>query len=67
MTRDDVIKYAETLGVNLQPDDVALILEWAREDQEQDIRFTVWEYLDTYEGISHTRDLEFWGEELDDM
>lgn len=65
-SRDDVLKYADKLGLTLADEDVAEILEWAQDDAQQDIRWTVWEYLDMYEGISHTRDLELFPNGDDD-
>ena len=63
---NDVVAYAGKLGISLTRGDVELILDWAREDGETDVRFPVWEYLDTYEGISHTRDPEFFADEYQD-
>ena len=65
-SRDDVLKYADKLGLTLADEDVAEILEWAQDDAQQDIRWTVREYLDMYEGISHTRDLELFPNGDDD-
>jgi len=66
MTYDDVMAYASKIGIAFTRGDVEQILEWAREDKETDIRYTVWEYLDEYEGISHTRDPEFFADEYED-
>ena len=66
MTYDDVVQYAKKIGVAFTRGDVELILEWAREDGETDVRYPVWEYLDTYEGISHARDPEFFADEYSD-
>lgn len=63
---DDVVKYASKLGISFTRGDVEEILEWAHDDKQTDVRWTVWEYLDMYEGISHTRDLEFWPNGDDD-
>ena len=59
MTYDDVMAYASKIGIAFTRGDIEEILEWAHDDQQTDVRYTVWEYLDMYEGISHTRDLEF--------
>ena len=64
---DDVVAYAKKIGVTLAKDDVELILQWAQDDLETDVRYPVWEYLDTYEGISHTADPEFFAEEFWDI
>jgi hypothetical protein len=66
INRKAVLDYAEKLGIDFDPADVDEILEWAHDDQQTDVRRTVWEYLDMYEGISHTRDLEFWPNGDDD-
>lgn len=66
MTYDNVVQYAKKIGVAFTRGDVELILEWAREDGETDVRYPVWEYLDTYEGISHARDPEFFADEYSD-
>jgi hypothetical protein len=63
MTYDDVVAYASKIGIAFTRGDVEQILRWAREDGQTDLRATVWEYLDAYEGISHARDYEFWNEE----
>lgn len=64
MTYDDVVAYAKKINITFTRDDIELILEWAQADKETDVRYPVWEYLDTYEGISHTRDPEFFADEL---
>jgi hypothetical protein len=67
MTYDDVLAYASKIGIAFTRGDVEQILEWAREDNETDVRYPVWEFLDTYEGISHARDPEWFADEyLDD-
>lgn len=66
MTYDDVTEYAKKIGISFTRGDVEEILEWAREDNETDIRYTVWEWLDTFEGISHRADPEFFADEYSD-
>lgn len=66
ITYDDVVAYANKIGISFTRGDVEEILEWAHDDKQTDVRWTVWEYLDMYEGISHTRDLEFWPNGDDD-
>lgn len=67
MTYDDVVAYAKKINISFTRGDVELILEWAQEDKQDDVRYPVWEYLDTYEGISHVRDPEFFAEEFWDI
>lgn len=67
MTYDDVTAYASKIGIAFTRGDVELILSWAQEDLETDVRYPVWEYLDMYEGISHTRDPEFFADELSEI
>ena len=67
MTYDDVVAYAKKIGVAFTRGDVELILSWAQEDGETDVRYPVWEYLDTYEGISHCADPEFFADEFADL
>lgn len=66
MDYDDVVEYASKIGISFTRGDVEEILQWARDDKQTDIRWTVWEYLDEYEGISHTRDLELFPNGDDD-
>lgn len=66
MTYDDITAYASKIGIAFTRGDVEQILRWAREDNQDDLRCTVWEFLDTYEGISHSRDPDFWSEEEHD-
>ncbi len=63
---DDVVAYASKIGIAFTRGDVEQILEWAHNDKETDVRWPVWEFLDSFEGISHTRDLEFWPNGDDD-
>jgi len=66
MTYDDVVAYAKKINIAFTRGDVELILSWAHDDLETDVRYSVWEYLDTYEGISHARDPEFFADEYSD-
>lgn len=55
-------EYAKKIGISFQQRDVDEILEFAKLDNETDLRWSVWNFLDEYEGISHTRDLELFPE-----
>lgn len=66
ITYDDVVAYASKIGIAFTRGDVEEILQWAQEDKETDVRYPVWEWLDTFEGISHTRDPEFFADEYQD-
>ena len=56
MDYDDIVAYASKIGISFTRGDVEDILQRAREDMETDHRWAVWDYLDEYEGISHTAD-----------
>lgn len=68
MTYDDIVQYAKQIDIALTRGDVLEIIEYANEWEIVDTKTAVWEFLDQYEGISHTRDLEFWpnGDDDDD-
>lgn len=55
---DFVVQYAKKIGIAFTRGDIEEILRWAQEDKQTDLRWTVWDYLDEFEGISHSRDLE---------
>lgn len=58
--------YTEKLGLTFTMADCQGLLHHMAEFEIADIKTGVWDYLDAYEGISHTRDQEFWvGEEVD--
>jgi hypothetical protein len=59
MTHDDIVAYAKQIDIALTRGDVEEMLEYADEWEIVDTKTLVWEFLDTYEGISHTRDPEF--------
>jgi hypothetical protein len=57
---------AYTDKLNLTCDEQACkdILDYANEFEIVDIKTAVWEFLDTFEGIAHSADPEYWeGEE----
>tara|TARA_R110000868_G_scaffold199183_7_gene445762 strand:- start:1750 stop:1959 length:210 start_codon:yes stop_codon:yes gene_type:complete len=59
-------EYAKKIGITFQQRDIEEILEFAKLDNETDLRWSVWDYLDEYEGISHTRDLDLFPNGDDD-
>jgi hypothetical protein len=66
MTHDDIVAYAKQIDIALTRGDVEEMLEYADEWEIVDTKALVWEFLDTYEGISHTRDPEFFPNGGDD-
>lgn len=66
MTYDDIIKYGKHIDIAFSKEDAQEIIDYADEWEIVDTRTAVWEFLDAYEGICHTRDLEFWGDREDD-
>lgn len=56
MDYDDIAAYANKIGIAFTRGDIEDILQRANEDRHTDHRLTVWDYLDEYEGISHTCD-----------
>jgi hypothetical protein len=58
MTYNDIVAYAKQIDIALTRGDVEEMLEYADEWEIVDTKTLVWEFLDTYEGISHTRDPE---------
>jgi hypothetical protein len=58
MTYNDIVAYAKQIEIALTRGDVEEMLEYADEWEIVDTKTLVWEFLDTYEGISHTRDLD---------
>ena len=59
MTYNDIELYAKKIGIALTKGDIEEMLEYADEWEIVDTKTLVWEFLDAYEGISHTRDSEF--------
>jgi hypothetical protein len=56
MTYEYIMQYAKKIGIAFTRGDIEDILERASEDNVTDLRLAVWDYLDEYEGISHTAD-----------
>lgn len=63
---DIIVDYAKQIGIAFTRGDIEEILAEARENNTTDLRYAVWDFLDWNEGISHTRDLEFWPNGDDD-
>lgn len=61
MTDIELITYAARLDISLSLADCEEIRQRAREDGESDYRAALWDYLDEFEGIAHSRDCEYWG------
>ena len=59
MTYDDIEQYAKKIDIALTKGDIEEMLEYAGEWEIVDTKTLVWEFLDAYEGICHTRDPEF--------
>ena len=55
-----VMEYTKKLGLTFDWDGCAGVWDEALEGES--VKSAVWYYLDTYEGISHDRDKEFWKE-----
>lgn len=62
---DQIKDYAITkLGLTFTIEDGIEVLHHMDEFEIVDIKTGLWDYLDAYEGISHTRDPEYWKEEV---
>lgn len=62
MTYDDIVAYAKQINIAFTRGDVEEMLAYAKTWQIADTKTLVWEFLDTYEGISHSRDPEFFNQ-----
>lgn len=59
MTQYETIEqYGKKIGVAFTRGDIEEIIDNAQQDGITDLRWAVWDWLDQFEGISHTRDLE---------
>lgn len=59
---ENIKQYADKLGLTFTYDDCKELVNYMTEWQIVDYKTAVWEYLDTYEGICHSRDKEFFKE-----
>ena len=57
---DRIKEYGEELGLTLTLEDAKEVIEHMDEFEIVDIKTGLWDFLDAYEGISHSRDPEFW-------
>jgi hypothetical protein len=56
---DAIVAYGKHIDIPFTEGDVEEMLAYAKEWEIVDTKTLVWEFLDAYEGISHTRDPEF--------
>jgi hypothetical protein len=64
MTNIEHIKqYTEKLNLTFTIDDCKALLHHMAEYEIVDYKTAVWDYLDAYEGISHSHDPEFFKDE----
>lgn len=60
MTDGQILHYAARLNITLSRADCEEIKEYAREYGIADYRTALWDYLDEFEGIAHSRDADYW-------
>jgi hypothetical protein len=60
---EQVQQYTKKLNLTFTVDDCKALLLYMDEFEIVDYKTAVWEYLDAYEGISHSRDPEFFKNE----
>ena len=60
---EHIKKYTENLNLTFTIDDCKALLHHMAEFEIVDYKTAVWDYLDAYEGISHSRDPEFFRDE----
>lgn len=58
-----IVAYGKHIDINFTKEDVDKMLAYAEHWEIADTKTLVWEFLDAYEGISHTRDPEFFKNE----
>jgi hypothetical protein len=56
---EHIKKYTEKLNLTFTIDDCKALLHHMAEFEIVDYKTAVWDYLDAYEGISHSRDPKF--------
>jgi hypothetical protein len=65
LTFESVEEYTKWLGLTCTKEDCQAIVDYSNEFEIADTKTAVWEFLDQFEGICHSRDPEFFkGEEL---
>jgi hypothetical protein len=60
---EHIKQYTEKLNLTFTIDDCKALLHHMAEFEIVDYKTAVWDYLDAYEGISHTRDPQYWKDE----
>ena len=60
MTNDELLAYAARLDICLTLADCQGIRHHAAEYGLTDYRAALWDYLDAFEGIAHSRDADYW-------
>jgi len=60
---DQIKDYSKKLNLTMSLDDCIEVLHHMDEFEIVDIKTGLWDYLDAYEGISHSRDPEYWKNE----
>ena len=59
-TLENIKQYTDKLDLTCDEKSCQDILDYANEWEIADTKTAVWEFLDAYEGICHSRDPEFW-------
>jgi len=62
MTLTEIKQYTDYLGLTCDQEDCESILAEAIEWGITNTKDAVWAFMDCYEGISHTRDPEYWAQ-----
>jgi hypothetical protein len=60
---EQIAQYTKKLNLTFTIDDCKGLLHHMAEYEITDYKIAVWDYLDAYEGISHSRDPEFFKNE----
>lgn len=59
---DNIVAYGKHIDIAFTESDVDNMLAYAKHWEIADTKTLVWEFLDAYEGISHSRDPEFFNQ-----
>jgi predicted YcjX-like family ATPase len=60
---DQIKDYSKTLNLTMTLDDCIEVLNHMDEFEIVDMKTGLWDYLDAYEGVCHSRDSEFFKNE----
>jgi len=63
MDIQQIKQYTDKLSLSCDAKACQDILDYANEFEIVDLKTAVWEFLDTFEGIAHSVDPEYWGSE----